>query len=589
MKKPETAARRIVLMGNPNVGKSMIFHRLTGVKVIVSNYPGTSIDYTRGYLKLPSDFTSGGRAAFRRDERIEVIDAPGVYSLEPGSPAEEVAVRLARDADLIVNVVDATNLERNLYLTLQLLELKLPMVVALNLWDETGHVGVAIDPECLARGLGSAVVPTVGVTGEGIRALVDSFAEAAPGRPVTEDPEGRWQAIGRIVGRCQTLSHHHHTFLQRLSDLSVQPLSGLLIAGGVLAGAFAVVRGVGEAIIGHLAEPLFENVLAPLFYRVSSLLGPGTLIHSILIGRLIEGEIDFEQSFGLLTTGLFVPLAMVLPYIFSFYLVLSFLEDFGYLPRLAVLLDNLMHRLGLHGYAIIPNLLGLGCSVPAILATRILESRRQRFIAATLISVAVPCAALQAMIFGLVGARGWQYVGVIYLTLFVVWLGLGLILQLTVPGYSPELIIEIPHYRFPPLKPLARKVRMRVAGFLREAVPIILVGVGVINLLYWLELFDRVADLFAPALTAVLGLPRESLVPILVGFLRKDVAVGMLAPLGLSAKQLVVATTVLAMFFPCIATFAVILRELGWKDLLKSIAVMVAAAILVGGALNLIL
>jgi len=252
-------------------------------------------------------------------------------------------------------------------------------------------------------------------------------------------------------------------------------------------------------------------------------------------------------------------------------------------------MDTVMHRLGLHGYAIIPTLLGLGCNVPAVLATRILESKRERFIAATLISIAVPCAALQAMVFGLVGERGGQYVAMVYGTLFVVWIILGFILNRLVKGFSPELLIEIPPYRLPLWQTVLQKLWMRARGFLREAVPIILAAVLVINILYTLGVFDAIANFTAPVITGLLGLPKEAVVALVIGFLRKDVAIGMLAPLALSSEQLVVGCVVLAMFFPCIATFVVLLRELGVTGMLKSAGIMVTAALLVGGLLNLIL
>jgi ferrous iron transport protein B len=299
--------------------------------------------------------------------------------------------------------------------------------------------------------------------------------------------------------------------------------------------------------------------------------------------------VDFVQSFGLLSSGLYVPLAMVLPYIISFYLVLGLLEDTGYLPRLAVLMDTLMHRLGLHGYAIIPTLLGLGCNVPAILSTRILESKRERFIAATLISIAVPCAALQAMIIGLVGQQGGQYVVIVYATLFITWVVLGLILRRAVRGFSPELLIEIPPYRLPPWRAVLQKLWMRTYGFLKEALPIILGAVFVINILYFAGVFEAIANFTAPVITNLLGLPKDAVAAIVIGFLRKDVALGMLAPLALSAKQLVVSSVVLAMFFPCIATFIVLLKELGVRSLLKAAGIMIATSLIVGGLLNLIL
>jgi len=567
---------KILLMGNPNVGKSVIFSRLTGVQVIVSNYPGTTISYTRGFMKLG-------------EEMAEVIDVPGAYTLEPTSEAEEIALQMLNTGDIVINVVNAINLERNLYLTLQLLERGIPVVVALNLWDDTKHRGIHIDLDKLREFLGVPVIPTVAVTGEGIKELVENIPQAtSPSTPVRNRDE-RWAAIGSIIDQVQHITHRHHTWLERLEDASVKPLTGGIIALAVLVGAFLVVRFIGESLIGYVLDPLFNHLWAPVVLKLSNLMGGGGFLHDIVVGKVVGGEVNFVESFGLLTTGLYVPFAMVLPYIVSFYLVLGLLEDTGYLPRLAVLMDTIMHRLGLHGYAIIPTLLGLGCNVPAILATRILESKRERFIAATLISVAVPCAALQAMIFGLVGQQGGQYVAIVYGTLFVVWIILGIILNHAVRGFRPELLIEIPPYRLPPWRTVVQKLWMRTYGFLAEAIPIILGAVVVINILYIFGVFDAIADFTAPVVTGLLGLPKEAVTALVIGFLRKDVALGMLAPLALSAEQLVVGSVVLAMFFPCIATFVVLLRELGVVNMLKSAGVMISAALITGGILNLIL
>ncbi len=567
---------KILLMGNPNVGKSVVFSRLTGVHVIASNYPGTTVNYTRGSMKLG-------------DERAEVIDVPGTYTLEPTSKAEKIASEMLNDGDVVINVVDATNLERNLYLTLQLLEKNIPVVVALNIWDDTEHRGIHIKLDKLRELLGVPVIPTVAVTGQGIKELVNSLPKAtSPDIPVRSRDE-RWTAIGDIIDQIQRITHRHHTWLERLQDASVKPLTGVIIALAVLASAFLVIRFIGESLISYLLEPLFDNLWAPVILRLSDLLGGAGLFHDILIGKIIGGEVNFVESFGLLTTGLFVPFGMVLPYIVSFYLVLGLLEDIGYLPRLAVLMDAIMHRLGLHGYAIIPTLLGLGCNVPAILATRILESKRERFIAATLISIAIPCAALQAMILGLVSQHGVQYVAIVYGSLFVVWIILGVILSRLVKGFSPELLIEIPPYRLPPWRTVFQKLWMRVYGFLREAIPIILGAILIINILYSLGVFNAIANFTAPVVTGLLGLPKEAVTAMVIGFLRKDVALGMLAPLALTAKQLVVGSVVLAMFFPCTATFVVLLRELGVVNLLKAAGIMITTALVAGGILNLIL
>ncbi len=567
---------KILLMGNPNVGKSAVFSRLTGVKAIVSNYPGTTVSYTRGQMKLG-------------DKTAEVIDVPGTYTLEPTSQAEEIALEMLAEGDVVVNVVNATNLERNLYLTLQLLEKGIPVVVALNIWDDTKHLGIDIDVDRLRQRLGVPVIPTVAVTGQGIKELVEAIPRAASPRPSPTSSSKRWAKVGNIVEEVQRIRHRHHTWRERLADASVRPITGGIIAAVVLAVAFMLVRLISEGLINYVLDPLFNNLWTPVLLKLSPLMGGEGFLHDIVIGHLVGGEINFVESFGLLTSGLYVPFAMVLPYVISFYFVLGLMEDTGYLPRLAVLMDNVMHRLGLHGFAIIPTLLGLGCNVPAVLGTRILESKRERFIAATLISIAVPCAALQAMIIGLVGAEGWQYVAMVYGTLFVVWIILGFILNRTVKGFSPELLIEIPPYRLPPWRTVLQKLWMRTYGFLVEAVPIILGAVAAINILYFFGVFDAIANFAAPVVTGLLGLPKEAVIAIAIGFLRKDVALGLLAPLALTASQLVVGSVVLAMSFPCIATFVVLLRELGILNMLKAAGIMVASALIVGGILNLIL
>ena len=567
---------KILLMGNPNVGKSAVFSRLTGVHAIVSNYPGTTVGYTRGFMKLG-------------EETAEVIDVPGTYTLEPTTEAEKIASQMLNTGDVVINVVNATNLERNLYLTLQLLERNIPVIVALNIWDDTGHRGIHIDLGRLEELLGVPVVPTVGLTGQGIKELVENIPQATSPQAPSQSRDERWATIGSIIDQVQRLTHRHHTWLERLEDASIKPLTGVIIALVILAATFLVVRFIGESLIGYVLDPLFTNLWAPVMLRLSDLLGGSGILHDIVIGKIAGGEVDFVESFGLLTTGLYVPFAMVLPYIISFYLLLGLLEDVGYLPRLAVLMDTIMHRLGLHGYAIIPTMLGLGCNVPAILATRILESKRERFIAATLISIAIPCAALQAMIFGLVGQHGGQYVAIVYGTLFVVWIILGIILNRVVRGFSPELLIEMPPYRLPPWRTVLQKLWFRVYGFLVEAIPIILGAVLVINILYILGIFSAIVNFTAPVVTGLLGLPREAVTALVIGFLRKDVALGMLAPLALTADQLVIGSVVLAMFFPCVATFVVLLRELGVINMLKAAGTMIVAALLVGGILNLIL
>jgi len=567
---------KILLMGNPNVGKSAIFSRLTGARIIVSNYPGTTVEFTQGQMKIG-------------EERPIVIDVPGTYTLEPTSNAEEVAVRMLKDGDQVINVVNATNLERNLYLTLELLEKDVSLVVALNMWDETKHQGIEINIEKLEKELGVPVIPTCGLTGEGIKELITRFKEAKDLKTRPSSDSDKWERIGEIVERVQKLTHHHHTFLQRLEELSIKPLSGLPIAVGVIYAAFWAVRLIGEGLITYILEPLFDKAWAPLMLKLGALLGEETFLQNVLIGKLIDGSVDFKMSFGVLTTGLFVPIAMVLPYIISFYLILGILEDFGYLPRLAVLVDNFMHHIGLHGFAIVPMMLGLGCNVPGALALRLLEGRREKFIAATLMAISIPCMAQIAMIVGLVGQRGGQYLGIIFGTLFILLIVKGLIMNKFIKGASPEMLVEIPPYRLPQFQAVIKKLWMRVSGFLKEAVPYVLLGVFFVNILYALNIIQYFSSLFEPVLTGLWGLPKEAISALIIGFLRKDVAIGMLGPLNLTTKQLIIGSTILAIYFPCIATFVMLVKELGIKDMLKSAVIMIFVALIVGTLLNIIL
>jgi ferrous iron transport protein B len=569
--------KKIFLLGNPNVGKSVVFSRLTGVTVISSNYPGTTIGITKGYLNIDG-------------QKVEVVDLPGAYSLEASSKAEEVAVSLLKECSerecVIINIIDSTNLERNLYLTLQLIEEGLSIIVCLNMCDDAKHRGVAIDFEKLEKILGVPVIPTCAITGAGIKLLIERIKEAKLTERHRLTHQQRWQEIGKIVEGVQQLSHRHHTLREILEDASVRPITGFFMAILIMYVSFKIVRFLGEFLINKFFDPLFFNFYQPLLEKLSYAMGKEGFLHHLFIGSLINGRIDFKQSLGLLTTAPYIEFAMVLPYIISFYLVLGILEDVGFLPRLAMLLDNLLHRLGLHGFAIIPVLLGFGCNVPGILATRILESKRERFIASTLISIGVPCVPLQAMIFSLLGAFSGFYVMGVYLVLFSIWLILGIILNRVLKGYSPEFLLEIPPYRFPPIPNVLQKLFFRTKAFLIEAAPVVLLGVLIVNILLFFKLFDFATNIFSPVMKDLFGLPKEAIVALTLGFFRKDVAAGMLIPLNLTAKQLFISTTLLAITFPCIATFAVFLKELGFKYLIKATLIMMLTGVLVGTVLN---
>ena len=240
--------------------------------------------------------------------------------------------------------------------------------------DEARHKEL-IDHALLEELLGAPVIPTVAVTGEGISRLIERLPEASPGREPVRSKEERWAAIGSVIEKVQRVTHRHHTFLDKMEDASVDSFWGLVIGIAVIAASLAAIRLAGEGLIDGVLDPIVEKFWRPAVEWASAALGGEGFAHDIIVGRLFSGRIDFEQSFGLITTGLYVPVVMVLPYVLSFYAVLSFLEDFGYLPRLAVIFDALLHRMGLHGFAIVPSLLGLGCNVPGILATRVLDSK----------------------------------------------------------------------------------------------------------------------------------------------------------------------------------------------------------------------
>jgi ferrous iron transport protein B len=562
-------------MGNPNVGKSVVFSRLTGANVIASNYPGTTVDFSKGRLKLEKEI-------------VEIIDAPGTYSLEPQNKAEGVATKMLDEADIVINVLDATNLERNLYLTLELLEKHVPMVIVLNLWDETKHVGITIDYEQLQHLIKIPVIPTVALTGEGIKQLVSSLDHAAVNEEIKPTShEGRWIEIGTLIKKVEKVEHKHHTFRDRLADITINPFTGIPFSILIIFVSFWLVRQIGETLITYLFNPIFEIYYRPVITSLSEFIGDN-IWYTIFIGTYGE-EIIFEESLGMLTTGLYVPIAMVLPYIIAFYFMLSILEDSGYMPRLATLVDNIFHKLGMHGHAIISVFLGFGCNVPGALSTRALETRKQRFISATLLSIAVPCMAQTAMVFGVLGRFGVLYLALVFLILVSLYMFLGIIMNHYVKGSSPEIFLEVPPYRRPSIKALVKKTWMRIRWFLREAIPFLFLGVFLINILYHIGIMQAISSLFSPFMNTLFGLPGEATTALVIGFLRKDLAVGTLIPLQLSAFQLVIAVTMLTIYFPCVATFSVLLRELGIKDLIKSTMIMIATALSIGVLLRVIL
>ena len=508
-----------------------------------------------------------------------------IPSTQP-SRVEEVSRKIfLKGADVVVNVIDATNLERNLNLTLQILEWGVPTVVALNLWDAATRKGIEIDVAALEKELGVPVVPTVAVSGQGIRDLVGALAKAkTPPIMHFASSDQRWARIGEIAARTQKVMHRHPSLFDRLEDISIKPLTGIPIAMLVLYFSFSLVIEAGELLQVKITDPIFIAYTQFISEVVESHIS-SPLLHDILIGTSPE----LLKSFGILTTGLYIPLGVVLPFLIPFYLVLGVLEDIGYLPRLSIILDAFMHRIGLHGAAILPCVLGMGCSVPAVLSVRILESPKQRYLAATLMTMAIPCASQSAMIFGMLAPYGLRYIFAVYMSLFTTFAVTGFLLHRFIGGESPEIFLEIPPYRMPNLSSLLKKTFIRIREFLKEAVPYIALGMIVMNFFYLSGLMRLIGEALRPVVSGLLGLPSDAATALIIGFLRKDVGIGMFAPLDMTAAQLVVASVVLAMYFPCVATFMVMLKELGVSGTLKSVALRLVAALLVGTALHFLL
>jgi ferrous iron transport protein B len=552
---------KVILTGNPNVGKSLLFSRITGVGIVTANYAGTTVAMKLGHCKY-------------NGKEYEIVDGPGLYSLDEFSKTDQIAMRLIEEGDIIVNVVDATNLERSLNLTLQLLALRRPMVVCLNFWDDTAHKGISIHAPELAEMLGVPVVPVSALHDSGITELLDSIANARVSLCSIE-PLEQWNYIKRILTRAQILKHRHHTLLERISDFMLHPVGGIFTAVLVLLATLLIVRYMGEGLIRYLFEPFYTRIY-DLF--IQSFVGkiPYDLVKGLLVGH----SSDPLQSFGILTSGIFIALIQVFPYFFSFYLVFGFLEDFGYLPRLAVVLDKFFHRLGLHGYSSIPVMLGLGCKVPAFMAARGLTNRREKILTIMLIFMSVPCLSQSAMIISL----GMRYGVWTVLSIFGILAASSLIMNFFMnkayeKGELPEFFTEFPSCRIPSFRLMADKLGIRIIEYFSEVLPMIAAGVLLMNILNMLHVLAFITELIKEPVAWLLGLPPEIAPVMLLNFLRKDASVALLVPLNLNAPQFVVACVFLVLSTPCIASLFTLARELGVKTALKIFGGIFAATI----------
>ena len=639
----KTKEKRVILVGNPNVGKSVIFKQLTGQYVTVSNYPGTTVEVAWGKSRF------GG-------EKFQVIDTPGINSFSPLSEDEKVArdLLLKENHSVIIQVADAKNLRRTLWLTLQLAELGLPLILALNIMDEAQAQGIEIEVEKLSQLIGVEVIPTIATQKKGISTLTekipysqkpsshlkyDSRIESAIEQTVPFLPENhispRGMALLWLVGdekmgtfleeqisppelnkleaiRSQLKEHYLEPISRvlsqermaqiekilsqvvskkekpessnaaRLGRMAMHPVWGVPILGLVLYIVYQVVGVFGAGTVVDLVENgLFGKILNPFFIKLFSYL-PIPLVVDFLVGE-----------YGLITMGVTYALAIVLPVVGFFFIVFGILEDTGYLPRLAIMVDKIFRLMGLNGKAVLPMVLGLGCDTMATLTTRILESKKDRIIVTLLLALAVPCSAQLGVTLGLLASLSAQatliWLGAVLGILFLV----GFLASRIIPGRKSDFILEIPPLRVPRLSNIIIKTAARIEWYLKEAAPIFIFGTVLLFILDkvgGLSLLEKIAS---PLVVGLLNLPQEATQAFLVGFLRRDYGAagffvlsqqGKLDPIGV-----VVSLVVITLFIPCIANLFVMIKERGVKTALAMVAVIVPLAFLVGVALNFVL
>ena len=390
----------------------------------------------------------------------------------------------------------------------------------------------------------------------------------------------RWDLIEKISHKVVTFGKFKHTLKDALGELTVKPLTGIPIAIAVLYGFWSVFCSfAGTLFTDGFFVKLFDEHFLPWIQSVFP--GKGGWLYYIFVGD--PAADNCFEAFGVLTSGLFVAIGVVLPAIFIFYLMMALLEDVGYMPRLAVLIDTIFHKIGLHGYAIVPSILALGCNVPAVTATRILETKKQRFIMMTLLAIFIPCGAQLGIMQEVIPGS----IGIVLLYLFFGYFIFGFILNKVIPGKSPEILIDVPPYQKPMWDNIARKLRMRLGGFLKTAVPFVLLGCAIVNILYLTGTIDWLAKTLTPLLTGWFGVPGETVGPLIAACLRKDLAVAQLSAIEMSKYQMITSVVLVSIYFPCVATFVMLLKE-GWKNLLGSLAVLAAVIFLYGGLINVI-
>ncbi len=560
--------KSILLIGPPNVGKSVFFNHYTGLEASVGNYAGTTVEFLLGRTQI-------------KDENYDLIDVPGTYTLDATNPAEKVAVDMLKQRPSgIICVLDANSLESGLYLLFQVLEYRIPTVLAVNRIDLARERGLYTDEKRMQDELGIPVVGTVALNREGLDEVQDKLLSApVSSRTLPENSSARWKEAENLARKAQKEeSLKVENFRQKLDRWLTNPWPGLPLAFFILALVFGIIIGLGMGLRQFILLPFFRGVVFPPLTQLVEGIVPSGVFQDILIGE-----------YGFLIKGLEWPFALVFPYVLSFYLALSILEDSGYLPRLGILLDGIMAKIGLRGSNIIPLLLGYGCAIPGILGTRALESKKERIMISTMISLAVPCISQTGAFFALLAEVSILVVLALFAFSILAMFLAGLVMDRLLPGKRMDTLLEVPELLIPRTRFLGRKVFLRIKGYIfNGAVPMVM-AVGIASLLYESGILVVLGRVLSPLIEYWLQLPREAAVPLVLGIVRRELAVLPLVEMGLTPIQLLVGAVVALFYVPCIAVLATLAREFNLKISLMVLFLTVATAFLTGGILARIL
>ncbi|NLW09043.1 MAG: ferrous iron transporter B [Firmicutes bacterium] len=573
---------KILLMGTPNVGKSVFFSALTNVHVISSNYTGTTVSYMEGAYKIG-------------DKEYTLIDVPGTYSLAATSVAEEVAIRfLCSNPDAVLFVLNAADLEGSIKLALEVMEYNIPMVFALNLMDVSERKGFKINTELLAEELGAPVIPTVAVKGQGITEITKAFTKILEGKgpamapracatcagspdndPASGNGQEYWERARQIVCKVVSRTGAEPSFLDRLGDAMLRPWPGILLAMLTLLISLGVVVGGGKALRAVLLLPLVNQVIVPFFERLITPLNLPPVLHNILIGNYGIFRISFEWI-----------LALVMPYVILFQAQFALLEDSGVLPRIAVLFDNLMRKLGVQGGSLIQIFLGFGCAVPAIIGTRTATTHKERLMITAMICFAVPCISQTGALISLLSAYSAWLVVAVALTGFVVFVTVGMVLRKTLKGDVNPLVLEVPNLLLPEPKAYFKKLWVRIRVFLVEAEGPMLIAVFLAAVLAETGLLASLGELLKPVVSGWLGLPEGAVISLILGIIRREMSVAPLLGLNLNPLQMYVGAVVSLLYLPCLSVFGIVAKEFNVRTAVAIAAGTTLTALFVGGLMN---